>query len=265
LQGGFAGLLFLHSMQEKPKNQKPGIRLNKFLAHGGVASRRKADELIRAGKVTVNGKTVTEMGYLVQPGDQITCNGKPVRGERFVYILMNKPKDFLCTRSDEKGRKTVIDLLHGRIRERVYPVGRLDRNTTGLLLLTNDGDLAQRLAHPSGRVEKLYHVRLDRDLAPEDLEAIRAGLELEDGFIRVDQVDYVAGAPPNEVGVRLHSGRNRIIRRIFEHLGYRVKALDRVKYAGLTKKDLPRGKWRLLASREIGFLKQQAGNKSKTK
>ncbi len=231
------------------------MRLNKYLAHAGIASRREADVLIQTGAVTVNGKTVTEMGYKVQPGDKVQFNGETIKPEKKVYVLLNKPKNFITTTEDEKGRKTVMELVQKSAPVRIYPVGRLDRNTTGVLLFTNDGDLAKKLTHPKHNIEKLYHVKLDKNLKPSDLDKIRNGLKLEDGEIQVDDISYIKGAPHSEVGVKIHSGRNRIVRRIFEHLGYDVIKLDRVVFAGLTKKDLKRGHWRHLTKKEVDFLK----------
>lgn len=238
------------------RQEVEGMRLNKYVAHCGVCSRRQAAEYIKEGQVTVNGEKVTEPGYQVQGSDKVAFRGKPIRPERkLVYLLLNKPKDFITTVKDERGRRTVLDLIGSKVQERVFPVGRLDRTTTGLLLLTNDGELAEKLAHPGHKVKKLYHVILDKGLAAADLDKIRAGLELEDGKAVVDAVDYVQGKKKNEVGIELHIGRNRIVRRIFEHLGYEVVRLDRVYYAGLTKKDLPRGRWRHLTEKEVIMLK----------
>lgn len=233
----------------------PGMRLNKFLAHSGVASRRKAGEFIKDGKVKVNGKIVTEIGHRVLDNDKVYFNGKQVKRKRFIYILLNKPKNFITTTSDERDRRTVMELVKSATKERIYPVGRLDRQTMGLLLFTNDGELANDLMHPSGMVEKLYSVELDKELKEGDLKKIRKGLTLEDGFAEVDQVDYVVNKSKHNIGISLHIGKNRIVRRIFEHLGYQVQRLDRVIYAGLTKKDLPRGKWRKLTLVEVGKLK----------
>lgn len=231
------------------------MRLNKYVAHAGICARRQAAELVKQGQITVNGKVELNPAYLVQPGDKVTYQGKLLSlKENTVYILMNKPKDVITTVSDEKGRKTVIDLLKNKVKERIFPVGRLDRMTTGLLLLTNDGELAQRLSHPSFKVKKIYHVVLNKILPQPDLERIRQGIELEDGLATVDAIDYV-GERKNELGIELHVGRNRIIRRIFEHLGYEVVKLDRTYYAGLTKKNLPRGHFRYLTEREIIMLK----------
>lgn len=230
--------------------------LNKYLAHSGVCSRRQAAEEIKEGKVKVNGKIVTEPGYKVMPEDKVSMGGKKiVRTKNLVYVLLNKPKDFLTTAEDDRGRKTVMDLVKTATGERIYPVGRLDRNTTGLLLLTNDGDLAQQLTHPSYEVKKIYEVRLDKEVAPEDIDKLMTGFELEDGFIKADAVGYTMLPQKDLIGIEIHSGRNRIVRRMFEHLGYDVQSLDRVMFAGLTKKNLPRGKWRLLEEKEIRLLK----------
>ena len=238
------------------KESSDVMRLNKYVAKSGLCSRRQAAELVKNGQIQVNGKVVLEPYYEVQPDDRITYKGKPLQvEERKVYILLNKPKDVITTVHDERGRKTVLDLLQDKVRERVYPVGRLDRATTGLLVLTNDGDLAKKLAHPSHKVKKVYHVVLDRPVRPEDLEKISNGLQLEDGLDLVDSIDYVKDAGKSEVGIELHIGKNRIVRRIFEHLGYQVRRLDRTYYAGLTKKDLPRGRYRFLTEREIIMLK----------
>ena len=232
------------------------MRLNKYLALSGVSSRRKCAEYIQEGLVKVNGNVVTDIGHRVQKSDKVQYRGKPVKPvTRMVYYLMNKPKDTITTASDEKGRKTVMDLIKNKVKERVYPVGRLDRNTTGLLILTNDGDLALKLSHPRHRVKKIYHVVLDRTLRKPDLEKILAGVQLEDGMAEVDGIDYVENQPKNEVGITIHIGKNRIVRRIFESLGYQVEKLDRVYYAGLTKKDLPRGFVRPLTKQEVIMLK----------
>lgn len=231
------------------------MRLNKYLANAGVAARRKCDELIAAGHVKVNGKEVLEMGYRVQRNDKVTFKGKIVKPVNYVYILLNKPKDYITTVEDERGRHTVMELVAGATNERVYPVGRLDRNTTGLLLLTNDGDLAQKLSHPSFGAQKIYEVELDKPVKPQDLQAIADGVELEDGVAYVDGIDYAHPVKKSVVGISLHVGKNRIVRRIFEHLGYDVIRLDRTLYAGLTKRDLPRGRWRHLTEREVIKLK----------
>ena len=248
------------AFKSKPEAQKiepvEGMRLNKYVAHCGVCSRRQAADFIKLGQVTVNGQTVLEPFYQVKKGDKISYNGKPIQPEeRMVYILMNKPKGLITTVKDERERQTVLDLVKPKVKERIYPVGRLDRDTTGLLLLTNDGELAKKLAHPSHRVQKFYHVVLNRPLTLKDLEKIREGLELEDGPAKIDGIDYIQDKGKDEVGVEIHIGKNRIVRRIFEHLGYTVMKLDRTYYAGLTKKDLPRGQFRFLTQREIIMLK----------
>lgn len=239
-------------------------RLNQYIARAGVCSRREADELIAKGKIKVNGKVVREMGWRVHQGDKVVYDGQELRGERPVYLLLNKPKGFLSTMSDDRGRKTVMSLIKHACDERVFPVGRLDRETTGLLLFTNDGDLAKNLTHPSSMVKKIYHVYLDKPLEEEHLEAMNEGVELEDGFMKPDVVNYVAEQPDGtELGIQIHSGKNRIVRRIFEHFGYKVVKLDRVLFASLTKKDLPRGKWRMLRDKEVSMLKVVAGKTKK--
>lgn len=232
------------------------IRLNRFIANSGICSRRKADELIEAGVVSVNGEVVTTLGFKVDPAkDDVRYNGERLKREKMVYVLLNKPKDYITTTDDPQERKTVMHLVAKASKERIYPVGRLDRNTTGLLLLTNDGNLAEKLAHPRNRINKLYHVELNKNLTQGDFNKITFGVELEDGFIRPDDLSYVQGASKREVGIQIHSGKNRIVRRIFESLGYEVVKLDRVVYANLTKKDLPRGHWRYLTDQEIIQLK----------
>lgn len=249
------------SPERRPKvlslewNEERGlIRLNKYIANAGVCSRREADKLIEAGAVTVNGEVVTELGTKIMPTDEVRYGDQVLQREKPVYILLNKPKDFITTTSDEFDRKNVMNLVAGACPQRVYPVGRLDRNTTGLLLITNDGELAKKLTHPRYGVKKIYHVELDKNLSQEDFEQIITGVELNDGFIAPDELAYV-GETRREVGITLHSGKNRIVRRIFEHLGYEVVKLDRVYYAGLTKKDLPRGRWRFLREDEVNILK----------
>lgn len=241
----------------KKKTQKPseGIRLNKFIAHAGICSRREADMHIKIGSVKVNNKVMTEMGYKVKPTDEVQFDGQRLQAEKPTYVLLNKPKGFITTTRDEKGRKTVMDLVANATKARIVPVGRLDRPTTGLLLFTNDGDLAKKLTHPSTGVKKLYHVVLDKNVSGQHLQSIKAGIKLDDGSIKADEVSYVQGASKREVGIALHSGRNRIVRRIFESLGYEVITLDRVLFAGLTKKDLPRGHWRHLSQTEVQQLK----------
>lgn len=230
------------------------IRLNKYLANAGISSRREADTLIQSGVVKVNGEVITQMGYKVKPGDSVTYADSLIKNERKVYLLLNKPKDFITTTDDPQERRTVMELIKPACKERIYPVGRLDRNTTGLLLFTNDGDIATKLMHPKHEIKKVYHVSLSKPLKSEDYKAIQEGLELEDGPVKVDDIAYV-GEGKKEIGLEIHSGRNRIVRRLFEHLGYDVIKLDRVSYAGLTKKDLPRGKYRFLTDREVAFLK----------
>lgn len=230
------------------------LRLNRYIANAGICSRREADALIAAGEIRVNGEVVTEMGYKVQPTDTVQYGKTNLNREKLVYVLLNKPKDFITTTEDPEGRKTVMDLVANSSKERIFPVGRLDRNTTGLLLFTNDGEVAQKLSHPSHKNKKIYQVELSQPLTAEHLRQIAEGLELEDGKAEVDDVAVVAGNP-HFVGIEIHIGRNRIVRRIFEHLGYEIVALDRVQYAGLTKKELPRGKWRFLSEQEVIRLK----------
>ncbi|MEA5140153.1 pseudouridine synthase [Arcicella rigui] len=230
------------------------VRLNRYIANSGVCSRREADDLIKAGEIKVNGTVVTEMGYQVKPGDIVKYGSKKLNREKMVYVLVNKPKDFITTTEDPNDRKTVMDLVKNACEERIYPVGRLDRNTTGLLLLTNDGELADKLTHPSNEVEKLYQVELDKPLTEEHFEQIKGGITLEDGEIKADELGIVT-PDAMVVGIKIHSGRNRIVRRIFESLGYEVLKLDRTTFAGLTKKDLPRGTWRFLTEREVVKLK----------
>jgi len=230
------------------------VRLNRYIAKSGVCSRREADELIAQGQISVNGKVVTELGTKVMASDQILFKGKALSPESLVYVLLNKPKDFITTTKDPFERKTVMHLVEKASEERLYPVGRLDRNTTGLLLFTNDGELADHLSHPSGQVKKIYQVDLDKAISPEHAQTIKEGIELEDGLAEVDDIQILS-ADKKIVAVELHIGKNRIVRRIFEHLGYDVIRLDRVMYAGLTKKDLPRGKWRYLAEKEVIRLK----------
>ena len=246
--------------QSKKTNSQQGlIRLNKFIAHSGLASRRKADELIKAGYITVNGKKITELGYKIKPTDEVRFKGKKLTGERLIYIVMNKPKDVITTIYDPQGRRTVIDLLGGKIKERVYPVGRLDRNTTGVLLLTNDGELTTKLTHPSSKISKVYIATLNRALKKSDLDRLVDGVELEEGKIYADSVAYVDPKDKSKIGIEIHSGKYHIIRRMFEAIGYKVVKLDRIKFGFLDKKDLPRGQWRLLTQKEIGFLKMLAG------
>ncbi len=233
------------------------IPLNKFLAQAGVCSRRKAVELIEQGSVSVNGVVITEPGHKVTTKDKIMVQGKLLRSQTYVYILLNKPKDYITTVSDERDRKTVMDLLGNEVTQRVYPVGRLDRKTTGLLLLTNDGELAQALAHPKYEIEKVYHVTLDRLLTAADMRQIGQGVMLSDGQVIVDECYYLSSTKKS-VSITVHSGKNRVIRRLFEELGYEVKKLDRVEYAGLTTQGLPLGQWRYLTASEVALLKEGA-------
>lgn len=238
--------------------------LNKFMAHCGVCSRREAVELINSGKVKVNGKIATEPGYKVEEKDEVIFNGKKLFiTKNLVYILLNKPKDYITTTDDPQGRKTVLQLIKNATTERVYPIGRLDRNTSGVLLLTNDGDLTQKLSHPSYQIKKIYEVRLDKPLTKNDFDKILKGLTLEDGEILIDSLAYADSKDKSIIGIELHSGRNRIVRRIFEHLGYDVKGLDRVMYANLTKKNVERSKWRYLSEKEIRLLKYMNNAKKK--
>ncbi|UOE49751.1 rRNA pseudouridine synthase [Mucilaginibacter sp. SMC90] len=232
------------------------IRLNRYISNAGICSRRKADELIAAGVVSVNGEVITELGTKVDPfKDTIKYNGETLKREKMVYVLLNKPKDYITTTDDPQERRTVMHLVEKATRERIYPVGRLDRNTTGLLLMTNDGDLADKLSHPRNSITKLYQVELSKSLSQGDLNKLAFGVELEDGVIKPDSVSYVTGGSKREVGIQIHSGKNRVVRRMFEHLGYEVVKLDRVVYANLTKKDLPRGRWRYLDEKEVIQLK----------
>lgn len=235
--------------------QEGEMRLNKFLAHAGIASRREADQLIQLGLVTVNGKVVTEMGYKVNiHTDVVKYDDRSLRPEKMRYVLLNKPKDYITTMDDPEERKTVMSLVKDACPERIYPVGRLDRMTTGLLLFTNDGELAKKLTHPRYGVQKLYHVETVEKVKGTDLDAIRKGVRLEDGLIVPDEVSYVNG-DPHQIGIKIHSGKNRVVRRIFEKFNYTIKKLDRVMFAGLTKKDLSRGRYRHLTEQEVAFLK----------
>jgi 23S rRNA pseudouridine2605 synthase len=234
------------------------IRLNKYLASTGICSRREADEFIQAGLVTINGKLVTELGVKVSPGDLVKYNGETLKEEKKVYIVMNKPKDYVTTVEDPHAKKTVIDLVKGACKERIYPVGRLDRNTTGVLLLTNDGDLTKRLTHPRFEKLKIYHVQLNKNIKHSDLEKIATGITLDDGFIKADAINYADPVDKSQIGIEIHSGRTHIVKRIFEHLEYEVIKLDRVYFAGLTKKNIRRGEWRFLSEKEITMLKMNA-------
>ena len=232
------------------------VRLNKFIANAGICSRREADVLIATGIVEVNGKIITEMGFKVKPGDEVKYDGAIIQSEKKQYVLLNKPRNFITTMSDPQGRKTAFQLVANACKERIYPVGRLDRNTTGILLFTNDGDMAKRLTHPRYEVAKLYHVEADKPIKQEHLDALMSGVELDDGeYVKADKVEFIPDTKNREVGIEIHSGKNRVIRRMFESVGYEVVKLDRVKFAGLTKKDVPRGTWRHLSEKEVSFLK----------
>ena len=247
-------------IEYKEENYDPNepIRLNKFLANAGVCSRREADEYIQAGVITVNGEVVTELGTKVLRTDEIKFHDQPVSLEKKVYVLLNKPKDYVTTSDDPQQRKTVMDLVKNCCKERIYPVGRLDRNTTGVLLLTNDGDMASKLTHPKFLKKKIYHVYLDKNVTAHDIQQIRDGITLEDGDIKADACEYADPVDKKQVGIEIHSGKNRIVRRIFEHLGYKVTKLDRVQFAGLTKKNLRRGDWRYLTEEEVDRLRMGA-------
>lgn len=247
-------------IEYKEENYDPTepVRLNKFLANAGVCSRREADEFIQAGVVTVNGNVVTELGTKVLRTDDIKFHDQPVALEKKVYVLLNKPKDHVTTSDDPQQRKTVMDLVKNACRERIYPVGRLDRNTTGVLLLTNDGDLASKLTHPKFPKKKVYHVYLDKNVTAHDIQQIRDGIVLDDGEIKADAVEYADPVDKKQIGIEIHSGKNRIVRRIFESLGYKVTKLDRVLFAGLTKKNLRRGDWRYLTEEEVDRLRMGA-------
>ena len=245
-----SGKKFKKELPQEPSD----IRLNKYISNAGVCSRRDADVLIKEGKIKVNGKVIVEMGYKVQKTDKVVYQGKTLKTEKLQYVLLNKPKNFITTLKDEKGRNAVISLVKNACEERIYPVGRLDRDTTGLLLFTNDGELAKKLTHPSFKVKKIYQVTLNKPITKQDFDEILKGLELEDGFIAPDEM-AVLNDDDSSLGVEIHSGRNRIIRRIFEYKGYQVVKLDRVMFGSLTKKNLPRGKCRFLSDKEVGFLK----------
>jgi 23S rRNA pseudouridine2605 synthase len=238
-----------------PTFNEEEIRLNKYLSNAGVCSRREADVLIQTGVVTVNGEFITELGYKIKPGDVVQYDGETINAEKKRYVLLNKPKGFITTMDDPRGRKTVMSLVKKACRERIYPVGRLDRETTGLLLFTNDGDMAKKLTHPRYQARKIYHVETDKPIKKEDLEKLLSGVVLEDGKTSCDKVSYIDGGTEYEAGVELHSGKNRVVRRLFEALGYKVVKLDRVQFASLTKKDLPRGMFRHLTEQEVAFLK----------
>jgi 23S rRNA pseudouridine2605 synthase len=238
-----------------PSFNDDAIRLNKYLSNAGICSRREADVLIQTGVVSINGQVVTEMGYKIKPGDVVQYDGETINAETKRYVLLNKPKGFITTMDDPMGRKTVMSLVRKACRERIYPIGRLDRDTTGLLLFTNDGDMAKKLTHPKYQAKKIYHVELNKSVARQDLEKLTNGVDLEDGKTRFDVADFVKDGSAREIGVEIHSGKNRIVRRMFEALGYEVIKLDRVQFSGLTKKDLPRGMYRHLTENEVSFLK----------
>lgn len=241
--------------EQKLPDFNEDIRLNKYISNAGVCSRRDADKYIAAGMVAVNGEIVTELGIKVKPGDDVRFDGQRLNPEKKVYLLLNKPKDYVTTTDDPHSDKIVMKLVKNACEERIYPVGRLDRNTTGLLLFTNDGNLSKKLTHPSHNMKKIYQVSLNKAVSKKHIEEIAKGIDLEDGFIAADAVSFIDKEAKTEIGIEIHSGKNRIVRRIFEHFGYRVKKLDRVFFAGLTKKNLPRGKWRFLNEKEIKFLK----------
>lgn len=240
----------------KKKITDDEMPLNKYISHSGICARREAALLVKDGQVTVNGKVITEPGFKVLPKDDVRVNGKKAKiVVDLVYILLNKPKDYLTTSSDPEGRKTVLELIKSATKERVFPVGRLDRNTTGVLLLTNDGELTQKLSHPSSEVKKVYEVKLDKPLSKQDFDEVAKGLTLEDGFIKPDAIAYADPKDRSVIGIEIHSGRNRIVRRIFEYMGYDVRNLDRVMFANLTKKNVDRSKWRYLSEKEVRALK----------
>ncbi len=234
---------------------KDTIRLNKYIANSGICSRREADELITQGLVEVNGKVVNEMGYQVQKTDRVVFDGQNITPEKPVYVLLNKPKGYISTTKDDKARKTVMDLTANASPYRIFPVGRLDRQTTGVILLTNDGHMTKKLTHPSFNMKKIYHVTLDRKLTNDDMKSIGEGIRLEEGVAEVDSISFIEGKPKNEVGIEIHIGWNRVVRRIFQKLGYEVESLDRVMFAGLTKKNIKRGHWRILTEQEVNNLK----------
>jgi 23S rRNA pseudouridine2605 synthase len=241
-----------------PKKDESAIRLNRYIANAGLCSRREADTFIATGCVTINGKIISEMGYQVKIGEKVSFNGKIINAERKVYLLLNKPKGYVTTVEDPHAEKTVMNLIKNACSERIYPVGRLDMNTTGLLLFTNDGDLTKRLTHPKYNRKKIYHVFLDKKVTKAHLQQIVEGVTLEDGFVVADSISYVSDDDKKQVGIEIHSGKNKIVRRIFEHLGYKIVKLDRVYFCGLTKKNLPRGKWRFLTQDEVNLLKMSS-------
>jgi 23S rRNA pseudouridine2605 synthase len=241
-----------------PTFNEDAVRLNKYLSNAGICSRREADVLIQTGVVSVNGEIITELGYKIKPDDVVQYDGETINAEKKRYVLLNKPKGFITTMDDPRGRKTVMSLVKKACRERVYPVGRLDRETTGLLLFTNDGDMAKKLTHPRYQASKIYHIETDKPIKKEDLEKLVAGVVLEDGKTQCDKASFIEGGTEYEAGVELHSGKNRIVRRLFEEIGYKVIKLDRVQFSGLTKKDLPRGMFRHLTEKEVAFLKMSS-------
>jgi 23S rRNA pseudouridine2605 synthase len=242
------------ALMENQADKQNTTRLNKYIANAGICSRREADKLISSGKVSVNGKTITEMGFKVMPTDQVSYKGKLIRAEKPVYLMLNKPKGYVTTLDDPQNRRTVMDLIGNACPERIYPVGRLDMDTTGLLLFTNDGELTKQLTHPSYNKKKIYHVELDMPASQEQMDKIAKGIQLEDGPINADEIAFLDKSY-KAIGIEIHSGRNRIVRRIFEHFGFTVVKLDRVYFAGLTKKNLPRGKYRFLTQKELSILK----------
>tara|TARA_Y100001978_G_scaffold202618_1_gene224381 strand:+ start:676 stop:1497 length:822 start_codon:yes stop_codon:yes gene_type:complete len=248
---------FKKRISKKPKNKtvKEGMRLNQFIAHAGICSRREADQFIAAGLVSINDEVVTKMGYRVKPSDTVKFNNELIKSEKKKYILLNKPKGYICTSDDPKNRKTVMELVRGACKEILYPVGRLHRQTTGLLLFTNDGEMAKKLTNPKHGVKKIYHVLLDKNLKSVDLKKIVEGVNIEEGTAYVEAATYIKNAPKREVGIEIHRGKNSTVRRIFEHLGYNVLRLDRVYFAGLTKKDISRGRHRFLSEQEVAMLK----------
>ena len=255
-KGGKKHLTSSNTSERNWQKEPDLIRLNKYIANAGICSRREADTLIQSGVIKVNGKIVKELGVKVSPNDKVQYDDQTLKVENKFYVLLNKPKGYITTTDDPFERKTVMYLVKNACKERIYPVGRLDRNTLGLLLFTNDGDIAKKLTHPKYQIKKIYHVVLDKNLKKSDLDRILAGIKLDDGFIKVDTIAYVQNADnKREIGIELHSGKNRIVRRIFDSLDYKVVKLDRVAFAGLTKKDIPRGKWRFLSDKEVNFLK----------
>lgn len=247
-----------NKIKHRASVEKEQIRLNRYIASTGLCSRRQADVFIKAGLIAVNNKVISELGTRIYQNDVVKYNGERIKEEKRIYILLNKPKDYVTTVEDPHASKTVLDIVRNACKERVYPVGRLDRTTTGVLLITNDGDLTKRLTHPKFNKLKVYQVTLNKGLKPGDLEKISKGVTLEDGFIKADSISYVNPADKKIVGIEIHSGKNRIVRRIFEHLNYRITKLDRVYFAGMTKKGLSRGQWRFLTEKEISMLKMSA-------